>query len=256
MNGAERPITTDDLHAFVDGELDEARRHAVEIYLETTPDAAKAMADWRRQNEMMQALYGRIAEEDVPKRLDPHRIAAATRTGGFRWRSLAASAALLAIGIVLGWAAAPLLPSPGAQANGLVETAVEAHRLYADDMVRPVELGADQGPVLQKWLSRRLDRTLHLPDLSASGLQFIGGRLLPSGDGAAAQLMYEDEAGRRVTLYVAPSASDADSPFLHQRVKQLEAVFWGDETVRCAVVGNLPLSRLQTIAKAAYRQLI
>jgi len=39
MNG--RPITEDDLHAYVDGVLDIARNAEVAVYLDTHPDVAR-----------------------------------------------------------------------------------------------------------------------------------------------------------------------------------------------------------------------
>ncbi len=260
MNDKNQNFISDDLQAFVDGELDGERRRAVEVYLEQTPDAAATVLDWNRQNDMMRVLYSGVANERIPVRLDPHDLAGNRRIPIVGWRNLAASIMLFCLGIASGLGMAQLMPASGSKMDALVATAVEAHNLYADDRVRPVELDAEQKPALQKWLSGRLDRTINLPDLGSFGLQFVGGRLLPNGDGAAAQLMYQDEGGRRITLYVVPSemdsGGDTDGPFLHVKVERLETVYWGDEGIRCAIVGNLPAARLQVIAKAAYRQLI
>ncbi len=256
MTRVNSPITSDDLQALVDGELDAERSRAVEAYLAETPEAAGIVSDWRRQADMLKALYGGPSREETPARLDPYRLARQRRSVAPTWRNVAAAVGFLCLGTGLGWGAASALSPREPALNAMVTMAVEAHHLYSDDRVRPVELDASQSPVLQKWLSRRLDRTINLPDLRSFELQFVGGRLLPNGDGPAAQLMYEDATGRRVTLYVAPNAGEEETSFLHTNLDRLEAVFWNDETIRCAVVGDLPLQRLQTIAKAAYRQLI
>ena len=247
------PVTSDDLQAFVDDELPADRRRVVEAYLDETPDAAATVADWTRQKDMIAALYGGVAEAAVPDRLDPHRLLQRRGERLLGWGRVAAAFAMLAIGAAGGWGAARYragTPDP------LVTAAMDAHQLYAADTARPVEIRAEDGPALRAWLSHRLNRTINLPNLQAFDLRLIGGRLLPNEAGAAAQLMYEDEAGRRVTIYVAPSATESDIPFAHTRDKQLEAVFWSDDAIQCAVVGNLPLEKLQGIAKAAYRQLV
>ena len=63
-----------------------------------------------------------------------------------------------------------------------------------------VEVGADQKDHLVGWLSKRVGVTLTAPDLESQGFRLIGGRLLPAGTtGMAAQFMYEDATGRRVS---------------------------------------------------------
>ena len=250
------PITSDDLQAFVDNELTADRRRLIEAYLSDTPEAAATVADWTRQKDMIAALYGGVAEAAVPDRLDTQSLLRRRRERLLGWRRVAAAFAMLAIGVAGGWEAARYRAGSAAAPDPLVASAMDAHQLYAGDTARPVEIRAEDGPALKAWLSHRLNRTINLPNLQAFDLRLIGGRLLPNEAGAAAQLMYEDEMGRRVTIYVAPAASESDIPFAHIRDKQLEAVFWSDDAIHCAVVGNLPLDRLQGIAKAAYRQLV
>ena len=81
--------------------------------------------------------------------------------------------------------------------------ALAAHRTFAVEVRHPVEVDAAQEAHLVQWLSKRLGRPLVVPDLSATGYRLMGGRLLPAGSGAAAQLMYENGAGDRpVVRYV------------------------------------------------------
>lgn len=255
MSGEQPRVTESELLAYVDGELDAEARARIERHVAQDPVAAGLVADFDRQNRRLGALYGPVAHEPVPERLRPAAMARGRRRAAPLWRSLAASAALLALGAGSGWYGRDLL-SDGPAAQTLVAQAVEAHDLYASEVVHPVEVRAGERDHLRAWLSKRLDRALTLPDLGAQGLTLVGGRLLPGGDGPAAQIMYEDETGRRLTLFVVPAVQSGESALRYASLRGLEAVWWSDETVRCALVGDLPRDRLQAIATAAYAQLI
>ena len=65
-------VTDAALHAYVDGQLDAAARAAVEAYLAAHPDKAAEIAHWQRQNAALATMFGPVAAEPVPQRLDPH----------------------------------------------------------------------------------------------------------------------------------------------------------------------------------------
>ena len=50
-------VTTDMLHAFVDGQLNDADMALVEAYLTENPDRAEEVADWAAQNDAIHALF-------------------------------------------------------------------------------------------------------------------------------------------------------------------------------------------------------
>src|SRR4051794_29534818 len=101
MNGRGVPITADELHAFVDGELPADRRAEVEAWLAHHPEDAARVAAWRSQAELIQRRYGAIAGEAVEPRFDIDRLTRATRP---RWRLAVAAACLaLVVGGVAGW---------------------------------------------------------------------------------------------------------------------------------------------------------
>ena len=92
---------------------------------------------------------------------------------------------------------------PPTTAAGVVAVnASAAYRIFVVEAAHPVEVEAAQQEHLLRWLSKRLGRQLTAPDLSKFGYRLMGGRLLPAGGVAAAQLMYDDAKGNRLTLYV------------------------------------------------------
>ena len=74
MTNNEFPVSEDELHAYVDGELPADRHDAVAAWLATHPDAAEQVAAWRAQSEAIRARYGAVVNEPVPERLKLERV--------------------------------------------------------------------------------------------------------------------------------------------------------------------------------------
>jgi anti-sigma factor RsiW len=255
MSGEKAPVRESDLIAYADGRLDGQRAAEVEAHLAQDKAAAETVAAWRQQNETIRELYDHVAREKVPSWLDVHRLAQrgpvpATRS----WRLAAAAAIFLAVGIAGGWFARGTLV-PGENSTQLIGEALAAHRLYSSEVVHPVEVAAKQEAHLAKWLSKRLDRPLEIPDLRQAGFNLVGGRLLPAGDRPAAQFMYEDGSGRRVTLYIVPTPERGETAFHYAAAEKLGTYYWRDARITCALVGDLPRDLLHRLALDAYHQL-
>lgn len=252
------PITENDLHAYVDGALDPERRALVDRYLAEHPGETERVAAWARQNAALGALYRHVGDERVPPRLDVHRIAGA-RAAARRarpWRGMAVAAALcLAIGLAGGWIGRGYRVAADAGQAALVDEAVAAHGLYSPEVLHPVEVRAAEQDHLTAWLSKRLDRKLVLPDLRSRGFDLVGGRLLPVQGHPAAQLMYEDRAGRRVTFLVVAASGGRETSLQYGETDGLGSLVWTEETIRCVLVGDLPRDRLRDLATLAYEQL-
>jgi anti-sigma factor RsiW len=167
----------------------------------------------------------------------------------------AASVLLLAGGVGTGWwlhdRAAPIAP----QEPAFVVDAFSAHQVYAVEVRHPVEVGADQTDHLAAWLSRRLGFPLSVPSLTGQGFELVGGRLLPSTIGPAAQLMYQDASGRRLTCYIRASADPEETAFRFAREGGLLAFYWRDRGQAWALLGELPRDELLRLAHTVYRTL-
>jgi anti-sigma factor RsiW len=253
MTDRDTPVTDDELHAHVDGELPADRRAAVERWLATHPEDAARVAAWRAQADLIRVRYGDVARNPVPTRLDLDRLARADR----KWTWLAAASVLLAFfaGGATGWfGRAALQPPPAVAVPTVTAEALEAHKLYIAEVRHPIEVPADASHLLP-WLSRRVGSTLRAPDLAPFGLRLMGGRLLPWQPGKPAALfMYESASGDRYTLYAARTAGPETA--LHYSVSgQVAAVYWGDGDVGFVVSGPADRDKLLKIGQAAYEQL-
>ncbi|WP_026789330.1 anti-sigma factor family protein [Pleomorphomonas oryzae] len=247
-------ITEADLNAYVDGELPPAEQAEIEAYLADHPADRERVAAWRDQEATLRALYGHVAEETAPARLSPHRIAMERRRNFSRAAmAIAASLVLVLLGGTGGWIGRGLV-TPDASQMTLVSEAEAAHALYTPEVLHPVEVNGEDGAHLTKWLSKRLDRSLSIPDLSSEGFSLVGGRLLPAAGSAAALLMYENRDGARVTLYVVPK-SGQETAMHFSTGDGLTAVSWQAETLGCVLVGNLPRETLLKLAKTSYGSL-
>ncbi|HYD64498.1 anti-sigma factor [Azospirillum sp.] len=251
----EEPVTDADLHAWLDGELPEERRPAVERHLQANPDAARRVAAYREQRTLMMTAFGPLIDRPVPDALKPpfgRRRAGWGR--GRPWMALAMAASLLLFvaGGAAGWLARGWAEPGPATTRAFVADAVTAHRVFVAEVRHPVEVGADQEEHLVAWLGKRLGKPLKAPRLSARGYELVGGRLLADGGGPAAQLMYQDATGRRITLYVRPSSDPADTAFRFSRDGSVHAFYWRDNGLAWAVTGDLDRASLSGIAEEVY----
>jgi anti-sigma factor RsiW len=248
------PVTEDELHAYVDGELPADRCFAVEEWLAAHPDDAARVAAWRLQADAIRARFNNAANETVPARL---KIEALLRSGR-NWRAIAAAVAALAFlgGGVAGWMArstTEVVAAVGDPTDDLAQRALAAHKLYIGEIRHPVEVGAAESH-LTPWLSRRIGTTLRLPDFSAFDLKLMGGRLLPGEEAPAALLMYENGSGDRVTFYMSKLAHP-QTAFRYYTSDHVAAIRWVVGEYGYVVSGPADKTRLKELARAAFEQL-
>lgn len=65
----DQPITEDELHAYVDGNVEPARRLDIALYLARHPDDAARMEAFRAQREAIHAVFDDFLLQPVPRRL-------------------------------------------------------------------------------------------------------------------------------------------------------------------------------------------
>jgi anti-sigma factor RsiW len=134
--------------------------------------------------------------------------------------------------------------------------AAVAHIVYAPEVRHPVEVGADQEPHLVAWLSKRLGTQLRIPHLNGIGYALVGGRLLPGEQGPAAQFMYQDGQGQRLTLYVRSNREHSRvTAFRFAQDGNVRIFYWVDRGLGLALSGEIEKDELLRVATAVYQQL-
>jgi anti-sigma factor RsiW len=251
-----RPITEDDLHAFVDGVLDSARHAEVAAYLGRHPEIAARVQGYATQREILRMTLAPIAEEPIPPHLDIGRMIEARRRRPWTsaWFAAAAAALLLTVGGAGGWAlrGAALPASEGVLA--LAREAADSYRVYVPDRVRPVEIRAPEAGELVDWASQRLHRPLAVPDLSAAGYRFMGGRVLSTAHGPGVMLMYDDDHGTRIVVMTRPMSVDQNRPMVLQAQGALNGFSWADHGMGYSVVGPRTPEIIHSLADDVRRQ--
>jgi anti-sigma factor RsiW len=254
MNDRDSRVTEDELHAYVDGELPEDRRSAVEAWLAAHPDDMARVAAWRAMADAVRSRYGAVADEPVPARFDVERLARNRQN----WKAAAAAAVLaFLIGGTAGWFGRDAISGSPIEERTAFQTftneAIEAYNLYVVEVRHPVEVQANDADHLVAWLSKRVGYPLRAPDLEKLGLKLVGGRLLPGPTGPAAFFMYEAPSGERYTIYCARSNAP-DEALRYNDYGKATAVYWANNEVAYVVSGKGDRNRLNDVAVAAYEQ--
>ncbi len=273
--GHPAPLSEDDLQALVDNRLDAATREALLARVRNDPVATQALADFRAQRAALRGLHAQVLDEPIPSSLQgaARRVTLARQAQrqAWQWGGMAATVAL-AFG--LGWwthggVDSTLAQAPGAsQARMLAQAGQQfvrfasvAHGVYAPEVRHPVEVTSAQQEHLVQWLSKRLGRSLKLPQLSTAGFELVGGRLLPGDAGARAQFMFQNAAGERVTLYLGAMAVDAsvrntqETAFRFSTQGAVNSFYWMDQGFGYALSGQLTREQLMPLAQLVYQQL-
>jgi anti-sigma factor RsiW len=81
----------------------------------------------------------------------------------------------------------------------------------------------------------------------------MGGRLLPAEDGPAAQFMYENGNGERLTLYLRTGVG-GETAFRYNEDGGIGAFFWSDEGFGYAIAAKADRDLLLRIAEIVYQQ--
>jgi anti-sigma factor RsiW len=241
------PVREADLHAYIDGELDAGRSRQIESWLEEQPDVVRAVQAYREQGVLLHAAFDSVLTETLPARL----MRPAQRRQPLR--QVAAAMSWLIIGTLLGWTLHELHgPAP---ARGWPQQAVVAHAAFVSEVRHPVEVRANEEAHLVGWLSKRLGTPIRAPKLSAHGFELLGGRLLPESMRPGAQFMYQDAAGRRLTLYLSTDVANRDSAFRYAREGEVHVFYWIDRSLGYALSGDLDKAEMLTVARTIYEQL-
>jgi anti-sigma factor RsiW len=242
-------LSENELHAYLDDQLDAESRRAVEAHLGQSPEDAARVAAYREQNAALHAAFDPVLSEPVPDRL---RHIDARRRGA----RLAVAAGWLAVGAIVGWFAHAVLTDRPAALMSFSRQAAIAHAVYSPEVRHPVEVAAAEQEHLVNWLSKRLGAKLKAPVLTAEGYELVGGRLLPGESGAVAQFMYQDAKGKRLTLYVSRlGGKQRDTAFRFSQEDKVSVFYWIDGPLGYALSGELPKADLLDVATTVYKQI-
>ena len=211
--------------------------------------------DYAEQTARIKRAFDPVMTEPIPARMYLREPS---------WKGYARAAVLVGVGIAIGLAIPMLrgetMPAsvlaPPSNVQQLAVRAARAHAMYAAEPRHPIEVRATEEHLV-RWLSRRLNYDLKVPVLAEEGFELLGGRLLPAVDGGAIALfMYQDAAGKRLTLSVTRrKQSDPVTAFRFAKEGPVSVFYWIDRDCGYFLSGDLDKPTLARIAGSVYRQL-
>lgn len=254
-------ISTEKLSAFIDGELSPQDMFEVERALEEDADLQAQFRGLMQADEALKAHFSDLLTDPVPldlaKSIEDFAPAAvantpATPTLRFGLSSLTAAIALI-IGLAGGYflAKGTMQPTGGTQiaARGWLDDIASYHRVYAAQKRHLVEVPASDAAHIKTWLTASVGTQVRIPDLTARGLTFAGGRLLVAADKPVAQLIYTDQNGAVVALCAIQTSTPIEG-LNNRRIGEFDMVSWGSGTANFVLVGDQGRADLSQIAQS------
>lgn len=258
-------IQEDDLHAYVDNQLSEEKRLAVEALMRNDPNIAAQIHQWQLQNTAISEYFDKESFDDIPEKLNLNKIKnnenllhiSKKKPQVQRWFYAMAASVFLMIGSgVSGWFAHSIFEPVQPNVPTFANMAISAYEVFSVEVLHPVEVGAEKKEHLVKWLSKRIDHPIKMPELENYGYKLLGGRLLSMQKGrAAAQFMYENQQGKRITLLVSKSPVYKDHAFLFKNENSVNSYYWMDSNVAYSVSGEMAQKNLHNLSQGIYQQI-
>ncbi|HET7268372.1 MAG TPA: anti-sigma factor [Oleiagrimonas sp.] len=239
-----------DIHAYIDGCLDEAGVHAMEAWLDRHPERAGEIRRWQRDAQQLRAAMGSFPKSAGEPALDPAVIRTRQRRSARTRVAMAAMLVLtLGVGAIGGWQAhgltAPVATAPMADAR-------QAYRMFATNRHVQFDITQHHAGDLQTWLNEHFRNAPRLPNLHGAGFHPVGGRLLATGSGPAAMVLYEDRRGDAISFYIRPpSKTRGTLPRGQLREGGLATAYWSGNGYNYALVARADMPDIQVIHEAS-----
>lgn len=249
-----RPISDDDLQAYVDQALGVDRQPEVTDYLRRHPEVGRRIEGHIAQRAALRDALAPIADEPIPPELGLSALVAARRARLNAWRPAVAAAMIFCLGGLGGWTTRAVFTPPVNGVRALAREAADNYRVYASDTQRPVEMGSTQQADLVRWVSSRLRSPVAIPDLESAGYRFLGGRLVTTPHGPAAMFLYDNDQGERLGVMVRPMDVEMNAAMSERTDQGLDGVSWATDGIGYSLVAPTRPTSLHPLAKEVRRQ--
>jgi anti-sigma factor RsiW len=245
-------ITEQELHAFIDGELDDQRTAEITELVAADPVLAARIAAFRSDKQRFGEVYGALDARALPAkwlRLIEARERTRRSLAHIRVSTGALTAIAASLLIIFGaWLA--LANRNGASPDAIITEALAARQ----DSMAPrevIDVGPDVSKAPNQVLTEALTMNLKAPDLTRIGYRLADIRVysgVPGGN--AVELRYRDQQSRLFTLYLRHPSSPARVD-LSER-DGLRICIWQDDVIGTVMVGDMSAGEMARAASAAY----
>lgn len=229
-----------ELHAYIDGELDAARAHAIAGAASGDAALAARIGAYRADKALLKRAYSPLADEPLPAAwTDLIRSRAAAPRTTYSWRMFGAIAALVMIAIGGFGLYIAQLRQP---AGDVVQAALDV-RDNPGIAVANLE-GARRR--YDETLGRIVGANIKVPDLERMGYRVTRIGFYDR----AAEVQYRDRRGQLFTLYL--RASDGKTRFDQFERAGLRICLWQDDRISTVMAGTMSAAEMQRLASLAY----
>lgn len=241
------PISDIDLCAYVDDQLETARRLEVEDYLSRNPEAAAAvMSDLRDRNVIRMLLGGPVAVQPeataLARQLDMKLSAGRAR----RLLSRASFAALVVLCLVLAHdeLGEAFTPANAAELPGFADEALDTHDAAQVRQAIPTEAK----DVSLDTAALRHSANIVFPRPSKDW-RVLDARVVPSDEGPGLQISFDHGQGLPVTFFAVRMRDNVTfEPITARRGKE-SVTYWRRGQFGYALAGELAPTELERLAR-------
>ncbi|WP_350334867.1 hypothetical protein [Coralliovum pocilloporae] len=253
-------ITDEMIVAVLDGEADENLRQAVEDAVDADPNVAARVdllaagerpfaeaydlvLEQTDQTHLAQLL--KTAEESISK---PALTVENTGTV-IPWRRLSALAAVLVLGVGLGFGSSHLSTQTQQTQIGWRQAVADYQALYTKDTLDLARQTTEQQTKILATVSERLGRPLTLEGVNLDGLSYRRAQILNFKGKALAQLAYLSGEDAPIAFCIVASDKGA-KPMATETRNGLNIAFWNDGSHAYMIIGDLDEESLKKHAAA------
>ncbi len=250
----QRLLSDDDLHAYLDGQLDDAGVAAVEAAIAQDTDIAEKLAAFRAQRVAIKQLYDPVLAEPVPEHL--RQVVREARRGARRQTTMriAASVVFLAVGAAGGWFANAYFASQDFLLEPFVREAVLAHELAITEKTKGLTINKiDPDNLSPSYLPADFGVPVKLPTLRRSELHPVALASGTGAEGSRVTVTYADRQNRRRTLFVRKFTGGKSLPVKYRTKDGFPVLYWLDGPLVYILVGDGDRKELIAIAEEIYR---
>lgn len=249
------PVSDEQLHAYIDGELDPAEARRIEAIIAASPELTLQVEQFRADKALIHRTYAPLIEQPLPAAMFEALERPRRRRFAFRFNiSLFPAGALTAAALlVVGLLAYPNLI--GAGDDPLVAEAIAAQ----DGELRTVSnLGPDTVNG-DRVAEETLAAPIKIPNLEKAGYVLKGIAVVArkadarQADGRALQARYGNGAGKSFIVYMRRS-SGPDRFELEQR-GQTQVCIWQNDELSVVMTGDMSAKEMLKVANLTYNDL-
>jgi anti-sigma factor RsiW len=245
-------LTDEDLHAFIDGELDDTRAESVAAAIAASAELTALADRYAADKALIARVYGPLIDRPVPLAIMRPLAQGKVASRGRRFTRIVSAAAAIAAMIVVAWFGYPILS--GGAGDPLVAEALAIRQ----GGVHPVREFMGERIATADARDRLAETTLaspvKVPDLEKSGYVLASVAVYPGHDSRQSlQLSYRGRDGRLFTMYLRAVAG-ADRFELSQR-GNMQVCVWQNDRMSVVMLGEMSAREMLKVATATYADL-